>query len=256
MLEQALQDIGLDAAEAKVYLACLRLGTQDVKVISHETGLSRSDTVMILSGLVNKGFVSKFASAKDFFTAERPDVLLRILETNKSQMEKNIKRFSNILPDFADYINPAFTKPEIAFYEGREGMIAAWEDTLTSKTDIMAITNVDKTEAIFPEYVPKYYKRRKTAGILIKAIFPESKVSIARQKKDKEELRITKLLPKEMLDFEIELNIYDDKVAYFSVEESLAVIVKSKIIADSMRNVFGLCWKMAEKYEEDKKKKS
>ena len=97
--------------------------------------------------------------------------------------------------------------------------------------------------------MPKYYKRRKAAKIPIRAIFPDTKMARARQKKDTEELRESRLLPKSLLNIEIEVNIYDDKVAYFSVPERLAVIVKSKLMAASMREMFGLCWRMAEMYE-------
>lgn len=251
MLSKILQDVGLNANEAKVYLACLKLGTQDIKVIAKKTGFSSYETSLILTNLLDRGFISKFAREKDFFTAEKPYVVLKILENTKYKLEKNIKIFSEVLPKFEDYMNPALTKPEIAFYEGREGIVAAYEDSLTSKTDILAIASIEDTEAHFPQYVPEYYKRRKTAGILIKAIFPDTKLARARQKKDKEELRISRLIPSKFLNFHIELNIYEDKVAYFSVAEQLAVIVKSKVIADSMRAVFDLCWKMAEIYKEN-----
>ena len=148
-------------------------------------------------------------------------------------------------------MNPSFTRPEIALYEGKEGIIAAYEDTLSSKTEILAMASIDDTESLFPNYVPKYYKRRKAANIIIRALFPDTKLSRARQKEDEAELRISRLLPKDMLDISIELNIYDDKVAYFSITEKLAVIVKSRMIADSMREVFEISWRMAEIHAEN-----
>lgn len=251
MFEKALKGIGLNTGEAKVYLACLSLGTQDANTIAKETGFSRYDTILVLSSLLERGFVSKFSRDKDYFTAENPDILLKILENNKFKLVESIELFKKTLPKFEEYVSPAYTKPEIAFYQGKEGIVAAYEDTLTSRTDILAIASVDDTENYFPKYVPKYYKRRKAAGIFIKAIFPDSEMARSRQKKDKEELRVSRLIPKELLQFHIEMNIYDDKVAYFSIVEELAVIVKSKVITDSMRNVFNLCWKMAKIYQEN-----
>ncbi len=256
MLTKVLQKIGLNSNEAKVYLATLKLGTQDIKTISKDTGLSTSDAMLILSSLMERGFISRYAREKDFFTAEHPEVLLKILENSKYKLEENIKSFSDNLHKFSDYMNPALSKPEIAFYEGKEGIIAAFEDTLTSKSDILAIAAIDETEGEFPDYMNQYYQRRKAAGILIKAIFPESKMSKARQKKDESELRVSRLVPRDKYEFNnIELNIYDDKVAYFSVEEKLAVIVKSKDISESMRNMFQMCWDYAELLEENKQLK-
>jgi len=249
MLRKLLEDIGLNAKEAEVYLAALKLGTQDIATLSKETKLAPFDVSVVLTHLLDRGFVSKFSREKDFFTPEQPGVVVRILENGKMKLETNISNFKKHLKHFEDYMNPSFTKPEIAFYEGAEGIVAAYEDTLTSKTEILALASVDATETILPEYVPKYYKRRKTAKIPIRAIFPDTKMARARQKKDTEELRESRLLPKSLLNIEIEVNIYDDKVAYFSVPERLAVIVKSKLIAASMREMFGLCWRMAEMYE-------
>ena len=248
MLKGVFEKIGLNGLEAKVYLACLKLGTQDVKVIAKETGLSRHDVMIVLTNLLDRGFVSKLSSQREFFTAEHPGVILKILETKKMGLEEGLLQLRKSLPKLEQYVNPNFTKPEIAFYEGKEGIIAAYEDTLTSKTDILAIASVNELESHFGEYIRKYYRRRKAAGILIKAIFPKTKMSQERQKKDDKELRVSRLLPKELMDFHIELNIYDDKVAYFAFEENLAVIVKSKIISESMRSMFNCFWQMADLY--------
>src|SRR3989344_588631 len=248
MLRKVLEDIGLNAHEAEVYLAALKLGTQDIAVLSKETKLSRSVVSLALINLVDRGFVSKFAREKEFFTPEQPAVVASILENRKLKLEANISNFMKHLPNFEDYMNPSFTKPEIAFYKDTEGMMAAYEDTLTSEGEILALASVDDTESIMPEYMAKYYKRRKTAKIPIRAIFPDSKMARARQKKDKEELRESRLLPRSVLDIKIEVNIYDDKVAYFSLPEKLAVIVKSKLIAGSMREVFQLSWNIAASY--------
>ena len=72
-------------------------------------------------------------------------------------------------------------------------------------------------------------------------------MSRARQAKDKEELRISRLVPRSAYDFSsVEMNIYDDKVAYFSVKENLAIIIKSQDSAQNMRSMYEMCWKMAE----------
>lgn len=245
MLRKLLESIGLNASEAEVYLACLKLGTQDIATLRKETKLTAFDVSVILTNLLDRGFVSKFSRGKDFFTPEQPAVLVKVLENGKLKLEASISNFKKHLPNFEDYMNPSFTRPEIALYEGEEGIVAAYEDTLTSKTEILAFASIDDTETILPEYVSKYYKRRKAAKIPIKAIFPDTKMARARQKKDKEEMRESRLLPKSVLNIEIEVNIYDDKVAYFSIPERLAIIVKSKLISASMREMFGLCWKMA-----------
>lgn len=245
-LQSALEKVGLNACEARVYLSCLKLGVQAVDVISADAGLSSGDALVILERLHERGFLSRFATNRDFFCAEPPEVIARLLEGKQYEQRQGIEEFRACLPLFAEFANPAFTKPEIAFYNGKEGVIAAYEDTLTSKTDILAITSIDDTESVLPEYVPRYYLRRKAAGILIRAIFPDTPMSRDRQKKDQEELRESRLVPRSFLEgFHLEYYIYDDKVAYFSIVEGIAVIVKSSFIAQGMRTVFSMLWQLA-----------
>jgi len=252
MLRKLLEGVGLNANEAEVYLASLKLGTQDIATLSKDTKLAAFDVSVILTNLLDRGFVSKFSRGKEFFTPEQPAVLVKILENSRLKLETSISKFRKHLPDFESYMNPSFTKPEIALYESTEGIIAAYEDTLTSKTEILALGSVDSGETLFPDYAAKYYKRRKAANIPLRALFTDTKMTRVRRKKDAEELRESRLLPKSLFDVAIEVNIYDDKVAYFSMPEKLAVIVKSKLIAASMKEMFGLCWKMAEMYDTKK----
>ncbi|MDD5026266.1 MAG: helix-turn-helix domain-containing protein [Candidatus Peribacteraceae bacterium] len=241
-----LEKIGLTVCEAKVYLSCLKLGVQAADVIATDAGLSSADAATILERLHDRGFLSRFATNRDFFCAEPPEVLIRLLESREFEQRQGIEEFRTCLPLFAEFANPAFTKPEIAFYNGKEGVIAAYEDTLTSKTDILAITSIDDTESVLPEYVPRYYLRRKAAGILIRAIFPDTPMSRSRQARDAEELRESRLVPRSFLEgFHLEYYIYDDKVAYFSIVEGIAVIVKSSFIAQGMRTVFSMLWQLA-----------
>jgi hypothetical protein len=237
-----------------VYLSCLKLGTQAVGAIAKDAGLSSKDTLVILQRLHDRGFMSRLTTDRDFFTAEPPDVVTGILENEEYHRRQSIDQFREALPLFSAFMNPAVTKPQLAFYGGMDGIIAAYEDTLTSKTDILAITSIDDTESALPDYVPRYYLRRKAAGILIRAIFPDTPMSRARQKRDGAELRESRLVPKKLLEnFHLEYYIYDDKVAYFSIVEGIAVIVKSAFIAEGMRTVFSMLWEMSKQGKNTRK---
>lgn len=250
-LQHILETIGLTSAEATVYLASLRLGTQNVETIARETGLSSRDALGVLHQLHTRGFVSRFTSDRDFYTAEPPDVLLRILEGEHFEHDQHLQTFRTSMEEFGKIANPAHSKPTITFFNGKDGVIAAYEDTLTSKTDILAITSVDDIETQFAGYFPRYYKRRKAANILIKAVFPDTPMSRARKVNDAEELRISRLVPSALLkDFRIEYYIYDNKVAFFSIVETMAVIIESSLIAGSMRTVFSMLWQMSEQKDQ------
>lgn len=248
-LTPILTSVGLKAQEARLYLTCLKWGTQDLSTLAFQSQLSRYDALTALHRLCERGFLTKFVHGKEFFTAELPDVMLRVLDETKLYDGATLNGFRRSLPLFEKYRNPHSTRPKISFYEGKQGIMVAYEDTLTSRTDILAIASIQDTETSFPRYVPRYYQRRKAAGILIKAIFPDTEVAQARQAKDEQELRISRLIPADSYPFTNEINIYDDKVAYFSLKEELAVIIKSADIAHNMATMFTMCWEMAGHYQ-------
>lgn len=253
MLKSALQKIGLHSNEATVYLASLKLGTQHAGMLAKETGMSRTDVINAVHKLMARGFVSRFLhDSKDYFTAAPLRVVIKILEEQNNITRSSITSLRRSLPFFDAFMNPSFVKPEISFYEGKDGIIAAYEDTLTSKTEILAVASIDSTETTLPRYVPRYYQRRKAAGILIKAIFPDTPMARKRQAKDKQELRISRLIPADQYFFDMEINVYDDKTAYFSLKEKLAIIIKSAGIAANMRHMFNMCWTMAEYYDSNR----
>jgi len=73
-------------------------------------------------------------------------------------------------------------------------------------------------------------------------------------KTDKQNLRESRLLPKEKLDLAIEINIYDNKVMLASWEEDLGIIIESEKIAQAQKQIFELAWETAGKLNEKNNK--
>jgi len=59
------------------------------------------------------------------------------------------------------------------------------------------------------------------------------------------ELSETLILPKEIFDPQIEVNIYNNKVAFLNYAENMSVIIESKPIADAMKQAYELSWEGA-----------
>ena len=103
-----------------------------------------------------------------------------------------------------------------------------------------------------PDFFPEYYQRRGVEKkIHIKAIMPDNPTSIHRAKQDKKENRESVLIPQDKYDFSPEINIYDDKVLIASWREKMAIIIKSKEIADLHKKMYELCWKQAKQIEDE-----
>ncbi|MBI5152302.1 hypothetical protein HZA39_02110 [Candidatus Peregrinibacteria bacterium] len=247
---QDLIKIGLSDKEAKVYLALMELGPSTVTEISKKARVTRTNGYHLLNSLITKGLISSNEEkSKMIFAAEDPERLLSMLETQLKQIESNIQHAKKILPEFkAIYKNPA-GKLKVKFYEGVEGVISAYEDTLTSKSTILAFCSVEYGHSFMPGYIPEYYGRRAGRGIHLDSIVAYTKESFRTKELDEKHLRESKIVPLKY-QISIEINIYDDKVAIMSLKEKFAAIIESKDVAEAFRHLYELAYERAAQYDE------
>ncbi len=261
MILEKLKKIGFSEKEATVYLHLIRLGAQPVSVLAERSQITRTTAYDIIENLKKKGLVSSIK--KEGIThikAMDPKELYNYLEREKVEHTKKIERqqrdMDQLLPVLISLENPESTKPKVSFYEGEKGMRQAYEDTITSGETILAYANVEEMHKGLPNFFPEYYHRRAVEkNIHIRAICPDNEASKDRQKMDKKENRKTTFIPAKLYEFSPEINIYDDKVLIASWREKMAIIIKSKEIADFHKKMHKLCWKQAERFSLKKQKK-
>lgn len=251
MIIETLRKIGFSEKEAKVYMQLIRLGAQPVSVISEKAEINRTTTYDIITTLTKRGLISSIKKGGvTYFKALDPKNLLNYLEREKiehtKKLEKQQKEIAALIPALISLENPESTKPKVSFYEGEKGLRQAYEDTLTSTETILAYANVEDMHKGLPNFFPDYYQRRGTEKkIHIKCIAPDNKISMERHKRDKKENREMLFIPSKEYDFSPEINVYDDKVLYASWREKMAIIIKSKEIADFHKKMYKLCWAQA-----------
>ncbi len=251
MIEKVLTDIGLSTKEARLYLTCLRLGSQTASVIAKYSGVNRTTVYDIFEGLIKKGLATKIDKGTAvYFQVLDPKNLMNYLDRDKNEylrkIEKQKQEIQEILPAIQSIESTVSTKPKVQFFEGEKGMREAYEDTLGSDEPIRAYANVEEMHRALPNFFPEYYQRRHDKNISIQAICPDNDLSKERKLHDKEELRKIKLIPNKKYSFSPELNIYNDKVLIASWREKMAIIIESREIADLHKKMYDLLWSKLE----------
>jgi len=260
MITDVLKKIGFNEKESLVYIQLVRMGSLSASVLATKTEINRTTVYDIIEVLVKRGLISSFQkNGITYFKALDPRELINYIEREKiehiKELDKQQKIIKDILPELISLENPESTKPKVTFFEGEKGMRQAYEDTLTSSEEILAYANVEEMHKGLPNFFPEYYERRGIQkNIHIKCIAPDNKMSVERQKKDKSENREMILIPKERYEFSPEINIYDDKVLIASWKEKMAIIIKSKEIADFHKKMYKLSWNLLKKSKSKKKK--
>lgn len=249
MLKSILSKIGFSAQEAEIYLAALHWGTKPASVIAQKTGLNRVTAYQTLEKMVKKGIVSRTARASiKYYTAEKPEKIIDILKRDKAQTDNKIEMLSKYLPDFAKIINPHFTDPNFKLYTGIEGMKALYEDTLKGEGPIYAFESFEDLQPDIKEYLQQIYlPKRIRKKIPAQVIMPDNADNKDFRSRDCKSLRECRFIPAEEYTCELEINMYDGKVAFFSFrkEELFGAMLESEAIYRTLVSIFKLMWKHA-----------
>ena len=239
---EVLTDLGLKIQEAKVYLACLELGQSTVGAISQISEVQRTFVYDILDNLIEKGLVSTLEiRGRKHFSAMSVD------KFKKMQADK-IRKFVQILPELKAMEKTVGDRPKVQFYEGREGLMSALQDTLNQPpgSQILAYATGEGFYEQEHDFISAYLRHRVKKKISVKAIGPDSPSNREYVAHDHEHLRETRLVPKDKYPFTNEIDIYGNKMLIMSLQgELLAVIIESESVAKTQRAIFELAWKGA-----------
>lgn len=247
---------GLPEKEARTYLSLLELGPSSVSELAKRSRVSRTNTYHLLNALLARGLVSSHdKSTKIIFSAEPPERLVQILEAEADAAQRLYRDAKEALPEFKSIHNTTDGKLSVRFYEGVEGIISAYEDTLKAHTEILGYASVEDQHSFFPGYFPAYYVRRTKKGIPVRCFLADSEESRRIQSLDKAQLRQTFLVP-EKFAISPEINIYDNKVAIMSLKEKFGAIIESAEVSGAFRKMFLLALERAEQYDKELKKKT
>jgi len=244
-LEKLLQQIGFSKNEAKIYLASLELGLTSAQEIALKAGLPRTSGYSVLKSLNRKGYVAKSViRGKLKFLSLPPEKL-------KNKINELNKNLEIAMPEFRAIFNEDKSKPKILFYEGRKAMQKVYDDTLEEKPEEILEWNTDDYFDFFKFDVDsKYIEKRIALNIKARRIAGKgSKWGYKHKKKDKEELSETLIVPKDKFWPHVEVNIYNDRVAFLDYEEQMSLIIESKPLAEAMKQAYELSWIGAKKIQ-------
>ncbi len=244
-----LTDMGLRPQEAKVYLACLKLGQSTVGRISEEAGVQRTFVYDILKDLQEKGTVSWIERrGKRHYSSVS-------IETFKNLQQEKFRRFVGLVPEIKALEMTVGDRPKVLFFEGAEGIKSALQDTLDLPrgSEILAFANARGFWEDEQKFASEYIRKRVHKGIDYRSIMPDISELEEYIKKDEKHKRITRLVPADKFGFTNEINIYGSKMLIMSLQgELLAVIIESESVAKTQRMIFELAWEGAAKISASK----
>ena len=194
--------------------------------------------------LMEAGLMSTYEhNKKTLFSAESPEALKRILKNQEEKLKSAADSLEGILPALLSMHTYAEEKPKVRFFEGKEGLLTMQEEFLKTKDKkVESIYNVDDLNVIFSEEERKhYYQERIKRKIFVRALYNRKKGFFEGTIKFTDD----RYVPYEIFLFSSDITIYENKVAIASLKERLVgVIIENKQIADTIRSLFNLSFRL------------
>jgi len=235
-LEKNLSELGLEPKESKLYISALELGRANISDLAKKAGLNRSTTYAILNSLSDKGLLTTvIQKKKKIYVPAEPDSLERLIERKNQILQQ-------ILPRLNGISNLPSHKPIMSFYEGENGIVKTFLDNLTAKDEILSIAGEGTFNDLIIRKFPDYVQQRIKNRIHLKLISLDTDTMKTWQKRDIQDFRVTKLVPKEQFPFKVNIDIYNNKVAITSVEKNIGLIIEDSAIAETLMLFFRLTW--------------
>lgn len=253
-IQEVLKNFDFSDKEIPVYLSLLELETATASQIADASGVNRSTVYVVIESLQKRGLISTQNEEQGVtrYTAAPPERLLQLAEEESKRYKNLVGQIHNILPEVKSKYPGNKFRPRVRFYDGKEGLVSAYEDSLTATEEIRAFASIENMHKAIPDYFPDYYIRRAGKGISIKSIHPDTEEARERVKNNKKERRVSALVPPDKYNFSPEINVYDNKIVFMSLIERFSLIIESTELADAFKKVFELAWGEAKRL--DKKK--
>ena len=237
---EALQNIGLNDKEARVYTALLKRGRCSAYGISEESGLKKPTTYVILNELIEKGLASRIPRVKkQLFIAKSPEEVF-------AMVEERISLAKTILPQLKAIREGEKSKPKTLFFEGMKGIREnfRWENRkMSGKETVGFWAHSGDASPELVEFFLENMEDFKKNNNKMKGIVPDDPNFKRFRETDKKYGRQLKTIPLDEYSASTSVTIGDDFISFFSFKDLQITRIENKKIADTMRQIFEIVWK-------------
>lgn len=240
-ITEALQNLGLNEKEARVYVALLKLGRGSAYAVADEAGLKKPTTYVILSELMQKGLALKIPrTKKQLFVAKPPDEFF-------AEARERLRVAEGVLPQLVAMLEKPEKNFKTLYYEGERGV----RDMLGQINKRMAGKEVLGFYAREPEDLPdsmreffhQWNEDTKKAGVRMRGITPNDPSLVwYKERIEYFGYRMKFLDPKDYLS-DCSIEIGDTFIQIFSLRHMQGVFVENPDIASIMRQIFEMVWR-------------
>ena len=244
----ALTTLGLGENEAVLYEILLKTPEATIPELTKKSPFSRTMLYYILEQLEAWELLyTKKKGSKTVYIAEHPNNLQEVIRQEERELRNQKKMLKDVIPDLNSMFRMGHNKTGVRFFEGKEGFREALLDSLTAK-EIYAFVDPESLEKHVHQINSEFVKKRRKKNINKKLLILETEANKKFMERQGTELTDVRFLPAEINPFKTGMQIYDNKISYFTIREKsvIAVIIEDKDIFEMHHNLFEYLWSVSD----------
>ncbi len=248
--EKILIEAGLSEEQSAVYSALLDKGPLKAGAIASWTGIKRGLIYKVLDQLENMGLITEKGGAGTVavFSPNHPSRLSEIMEQKEKSLALAKETVSFSLGALSSKFNLLSGKPNVQFYEGKEGIKKVLEDTLTTTkgTEICAYGDIESILKYIPDINKSYSEQREKLGIKRKGFVIDTPKAREIIQNYHTEITDTKFIKYNTLEIETLMQIYENKISYITLKENsmIGIIIEDPFIYKMQKAIFDHLWEI------------
>lgn len=241
-INDALENIGMEPTEIKIYIYLLKNGSCTKQKISDKNSIVRQTVYEVVNKMLTKGFVScSMTERRKIYSAVPPEMLLDRLKEKEEQLKQAIPQ----LIKFQGKHQETFVESFI----GAKGFKNLISLMLRSKTELLWFASEEINKMVFEEYYHEnFVVKRVEAKIPLKLLtYGSNKVRLWQS--DKNNLREVRLLKMAENIKSSSFVVFEDKVIIFSFDKDnlFGILIKNTIVQGMFKEIFLDYWKKSKR---------
>lgn len=248
-----LAALGFNPDEVRVFQAMLEFGPLTKLELSRSSGVNRTRVYRIIEQMKKRGVVEEIV--KEYTTVVVPAGLNELKRMVGEEAEK-VQRLTQGLPllesMFSQVQQMDDNQTKVIFYRGHEGIRQMAWNNLKAKGEIVGYTYRFYAEALgeklFQDWLEEFIKR----GIKVREIITDTYLNLKKEQPDVDVMPAgsceSRYIGRETLDYDHQLDIYNDVVAIYNWYEGevFGVEIYNEKVAKLQKQLFEIVWKIAE----------
>ncbi|MCC6323904.1 hypothetical protein IT400_03895 [Candidatus Nomurabacteria bacterium] len=243
--EKILIEAGLSEEQALVYGTLLDRGPQKASALATWTGIKRGLIYKVLEQLETMNLVEKKGGEGTvaLFSPLHPSSLINMVEARAKSIMLTKETLTYSLGGLASKFNLLSGKPNVQFFEGKDGVAKVIRDSYTAKNEILTYADNEAMNKYYPELNKENVTMRKKLKLKKRIISIDTPYIRELAKNDDPEITERRVV--ESIDsFATAMQIYDDKVTYITLDpnKSIGVIIEDASIYKMHKTLFEALW--------------